>query len=427
MVEEHYDVVVAGGGPAGFIAAVAAARMGARTVLIEKQGCLGGIATSGMVAQIYGCFFGAGRQIVAGIPMEFLERVQAAGGSTGFYNYTMAELTDFGVLARTFPFDPEVYKWTADDFVLEAGVKVYYHTLVTHVLKEGNRVRGVVAESNAGRLRLTADVVLDCTGDGAVAWRAGCEGLPQDEVQPMTLCFRMGNVDVQRFRSLPREEKKRLVQVGLSEGRLFWQGMSVTPTPNPGEVLSLISRVQGFDAKTIDGMTGAELEGRRQVRTIMSFLRERVPGFEEARLIAIAPVIGVRETRRIHGRAILDDETVLAGAIPDDTIALGAGPIDIHEAGGAGFKVLKMPENGPFGISYGCLLPKDVDGLLVAGRCLSAARQAYSAVRHMGNCMAMGHAAGVAAALSVKNGVAPHELPVTQVREVLADQGAYLE
>src|SRR5690606_19027762 len=223
-----------------------------------------------------------------------------------------------------------------------------------------------------------------------------------------------------------REEKRRLVKQGLAEGRLYWQGMSVTPTPNPGEVLSLTSRVRERSSRSIAEVTAAAIEGRTQVLRTLSFLRERVPGFEEARLVAIAPNMGIRETRRIRGRDLLDDRTVLQALLPEDTVALGGGPVDIHEAGGAEFKALRIPEGGPFGVPYGALVPADVDGMLVAGRCLSATRAAYSAVRHMGNCMAMGHAAGTAAALSAAREIAPHALPVGALRERLREQGAYL-
>src|SRR5690606_33115110 len=344
--DDSYDVLVAGGGPSGLIAAVAAARTGARTALIERCGFLGGTATAGMVAQLYGFYYSTERRIVNGIPFEFVEALQAAGASTGFYDYTMAELSDFALVARTLPFDPERYKIVADDFVLAAGVHLHYHTSVIDVLKEGRRVHGLVTASNEGIRRLRAKVVIDCTGDAVAALRAGCSEHPSDEVQPMTLCFRMANVDLPRFRALPREEKRRLVKQGLAEGRLYWQGMSVTPTPNPGEVLSLTSRVRERSSRSIAEVTAAEIEGRKQVLRTLSFLRERVPGFEEARLVAIAPNLGIRETRRIRGRDLLDDRTVLEGLLPEDTVALGGGPVDIHEAGGAEFKALRIPEGG---------------------------------------------------------------------------------
>lgn len=424
---DTYDVLVAGGGPSGLIAAVAAARSGARTALIESHGFLGGTATAGMVAQIYGFFYGTERRIVGGLPFEFVQRLEQSGASTGFYDYTMAELTDFAVVARTLPFDPELYKCIADDFAQSAGVHLQYHTsVIDTIVDEDGRVAGGVTASNEGVRRLSAAVTIDCTGDGVVALRAGCSELPSDEVQPMTLCFRMGNVDLARYKALSREEKRRLVQRGLAEGRLFWQGMSVTPTPNAGEVLSLTSRVLNRSSRSAADVTAAEIEGRKQVRLTIDFLRENVPGFENARLVAIAPHIGIRETRRIRGVAMLDDDTVLRGMIPADTVALGGGPVDIHEAGGAAFKELRLPEGGPFGIPYGALIPAERSGLLVAGRCLSATRAAYSAVRHMGNCMAMGHAAGVAAALSIQRNLPPHQLPVAMLQEALQQQGAYL-
>lgn len=317
-VAASYDVIVAGGGAAGLVAAVAAARHGAKTLLVERQGCLGGTATTGYVAQYIG-FFNHGVQAVGGLPSELTHRIVAAGGSDGFADYTLAEASANPVQIRNFPFNPEVVKWVADEWAEEAGVEVALHANVVGTLKEGNRVGGLIVEDVAGRRAYQGRVVIDASGDATLAHLAGVPMRgPDDENahggrQPQSLVFRLSNIDVARFRAIPREQKRALALEGVRRGEIFWESLSFMSTPGGVDAICLMSRILNIDPLDPQQASNAERIGRQQVKSIVGFLKREVPGFENAVLASIAPRIGVRETRRIVGDYTLTEEDILSG------------------------------------------------------------------------------------------------------------------
>lgn len=426
QVAGEYDVVVAGGGASGLIAAASAAHAGARTAIVERSGCLGGTATYGMVAQWVG-FYNRDTRVVGGLPYELAQRVRRMGGSDGFNRYVMAEASASPIPLLNFPFNPEIVKIAADEFAQDAGVEIMLHSLIVGPLLGERRVEGVVLENASGRAALRAKVVVDATGDASLAAASGvpCAGEEAEmrrRRQPCTLVFRMSNVDVRRFRALPREEKRALALEGVRAGRIFWESLSFCSTPGGTDAVCLMSRVFDVDALDARDLTRAELVGRQQVKSIVEFLHERVPGFEKAVLAGIAARIGVRETRRIVGQYTLTEEDIVGGERFADAIALGAGPMDLHEAKGAGIS-LWVPEL-PFEIPLRCLLPQSVDGLVVAGRAMSATREANGGSRHMGTAMCLGEAAGLYAALAARGaarlGAPRHE----EIRRQLRARGA---
>jgi len=434
VLEEHlrtregdrFDVIVAGGGASGLLAAVSAARCGARTLLVEHSGCLGGTATYGLVAQWMG-FFNGPQRVVGGLSYELVQRTIEAGGSEGFHRYVLAEASRCPLEIRSLPFNPEVVKVVADAFAQDAGVRLRLHSRVVAPLMAGGVVTGVIVEDIEGRTALRASVVIDASGDAIVAAGAGvsCRGEEAElkmRRQPCTLVFRMSNVDVDRFRALPREQKRALALEGLAQERIFWESLSFCSTPGRTDAVCLMSRIVGIDGLKADDLTRAEVEGRRQVASIASFLKERVPGFERSVLATIAGHVGVRETRRIVGRHTLTEEDIVHSVRFDDAIALGAGPMDLHDANGTGI-ALRMPPT-PFEIPLRCMLPARVDGLLVCGRAISATREANGGSRHMGTAMALGEAAGVAAAQSALTRVPLAELSLPLLRKTLRKQGA---
>jgi ribulose 1,5-bisphosphate synthetase/thiazole synthase len=405
----EFDVVVAGGGASGLMAAVSASRMGARTLLIEHANCLGGTGTYGMVAQWIG-FYNRATRVVGGMAGELADRVVALNGSEGFRQYLMAEASEQPIPIVHFAFNPEIVKIAADALAASAGLAVRFHTRVVAPVVDGQRVTGVVVEDIAGRSAIRARMVVDATGDAAVAWGAGAAMAPSElttaaHVQPCTLMFRLSNVDVARFRAIPRETKRALALQGIREGRIFWESLSFCSTPGNTDAICLMSRVSGVDATHAADLSRAEVEGRQQIASILAFLQEAVPGFEKATLAAVAGHIGVRETRRIAGRYTLTEEDILSFKRFPDSIALGAGPLDIHETGGTGIS-LHVPAQ-PFEIPMRCLQPASVAGLVVTGRAISATRHANGGARHMATAMALGEAAGVMAALEAASGQSP--------------------
>ncbi|MPS29896.1 MAG: FAD-dependent oxidoreductase [Alcaligenaceae bacterium] len=427
-VLDHYDVIVAGGGASGLIAAVAAARSGARVALVERAGCLGGTATSGMVAQYIGLFNGTVR-CVGGIGFELTQRIEAAGGSDGFRRYTLAEASANPVTITNFPFNPEVVKIVADDMTREAGVDVLLHSRVVGPLMEDNRVAGLLLENVSGRRALRSRMLVDATGDAVIAAAAGIPYVGEepdlrDQRQPLTLVFRMSNVDVRAFRAIPREQKRAIALDGLRRGQLAWESLSFCSTPGDTDAICLMSRIHGIDALDGAELTRAEQVGRQQIKTIVPFLREHVPGFERSVLAGIAERVGIRETRRIVGRHTLTTEDIVGGKRFADAVALGAGPMDLHEAGGTGVDLWMPP--APFEIPLACLLPQTIEGIVVTGRAISATREANGGARHMGTAMCLGHAAGAYAALAA-GGQGTLDTPaIDTLHQTLRSQGALI-
>jgi hypothetical protein len=424
-VSGDYDVVVAGGGASGLVAALAAAREGARTALIERTGSLGGTATAAMVAQWLG-FYNRETRVVGGLAMELARRVCGLGGSDGFTRYTLAEASTNPIPLIHFPFNPEILKIVADEAVQEAAVDVLLHTQVVRPLLSDRRVEGVAVETPSGRTALRAKIIVDATGDAAVAAASGvpCAGEEADLRQPCTLVFRMSNVDVKRFRAVPRDVKRAIALDGLREGRLFWESLSFCSTPGGTDAICLMSRISGVDALDGDDLTRAAMTGRQQVKSIVGFLRARVPGFEHSVLAGIAERVGVRETRRIEGQYTLTQEDIINNVRFSDAIALGAGPMDLHESDGTGI-AMWVPE-APFEIALRCLLPRTIDGLVVTGRAISATREANGGSRHMGTAMCLGEAAGMYAALSARGEAQLAQPPYERIRRMLRAQGALI-
>jgi hypothetical protein len=406
------QVLVVGGGPAGIAAAVAAAREGARTLLIERYGFLGGMATAGLVNPFMG-WHANGRPLVAGIFQEVLDRMAAVGG--------------FGAERAPTAFDPEALKLVADQLCAEAGVRLRFHTLLRGAETCRSRVVRIHTDSKSGAETWSAEVFIDCTGDADLAFLAGVpcdQGRDEDGLtQPMTLNFRMAGVDVHRMP--PAEEINRLFDAAKAQGRVrcprenvlfFW-------TLQPDVVHFNTTRVTGLDPTRADDLTAAELDARRQAHELAAFLRADVAGFERAYLQQCAAQIGVRESRRIRGRyALTGDDVVAARKFPDG-IARSNYPIDIHSPTGAGTVIREVPAGDYYEIPYRCLVPEGVENLLVAGRSVSSTHEGQSALRVMPTCFAMGQAAGTAAAMAVRAGVAVGDVSAEALREALRRRG----
>jgi hypothetical protein len=423
-VAGRYEVIVVGGGASGTVAAIAAARGGARTLLLERGGCLGGAATSNLVAQ-WVAFFHGDTRVVGGIPFELAQRAQAAGASDGFHRYVMGEAAGTPFPLKVLPFNPEQLKWVLDQAVAEAGAEVLLHTTFARALVDDGAVTGIVVETVQGRLAFRAPVVIDASGDALVCASAGvpCRGEHAEgaERQPCTLSFRLSNVDVAKFKAVPPAERRRLVLGGLARGELFWESLSFVSTPGGTDAICLMSRIQDIDALDARAASRAEHEGRRQIASIVPFLNREIPGFERAQLADVAERVGVRESRRVAGRYTLTEQDIMDEREFDDAIALGAGPMDRHEPGGTGIRLYAPPS--PFEIPLRCLIPAGVDGLLVCGRTLSASREAMAGARHMGTSMAMGQAVGTLAALAARSGRLPSSVFATEVQQELAAAG----
>lgn len=445
------DVLIAGGGPAGLGAALGAAAAGARVVLVERYGFLGGNATAALVMPIASYYtelpadahgasegpgllvpqdHGAGAPIIGGALRTLVERLVQAGGAIA-----PSRSTGFVV-----PFDAEVFKTVALDLLDDAGVQFLLHAFASGVVGAGG-APGVVFETKSGPVVLRAKVVVDCTGDGDVAAQAGaafdCGRKEDGLMQPMSLMFLMAQFEQEAFRAYVASHPGQwkgvyglwdLVRQAAEAGELDLprEDILLFSTPHAHEAAVNSTRVTNVSGTDVFDLTYAEREGRRQVRRIAAFLRKYVPGFEDAYLQQSGAAIGVRESRCIRGRYVITAEDILSARKFDDAIAHGTYPIDIHNPAGRGTILKRVPPGEAYDIPLRCLIPEAPDSLLVAGRCISGTHEALSSYRVMPISMATGQAAGVCAALSARNAVPAHRIDPDDVRAELRRQGAIL-
>lgn len=414
------DVLVIGGGSAGSSAAVAAARTGARVILVERYGFLGG--TGAAVLDTFYGFYTPGKvehKVVGGIPDEVVAGLDR-------HCVLLKRPNTYGAGAGL-TYDPEILKLVWDELVRAAGVRVLFHTTFVDVLKDGNRVTGAVLGTKRGLRAIHARNIVDASGDADVVARAGA---PFEDAgalgiaQSLTTTFKVINVDVARAQALPKKELWALMEAAGQAGyQLPRKEGSAHITPLAGVMVTNMTRVAGVDATDPDALSSAEMEGRKQALEYLRFLRDHAPGYERAELGGLAIQIGVRETRRIKGDYWITREDVLVARKFPDAIAQCGAPIEDHHAGGDTVWEY-LPEGQTVDIPYRALLPQGLENVIVAGRCLSASHEAHASIRSIGQCLAMGQAAGVAAALARDGDLRALDTAVLRAR--LAALGAVL-
>ncbi|MGE0350108.1 FAD-dependent oxidoreductase [Hydrogenophaga sp.] len=416
------DVLVCGGGVAGTMAAVAAARQGATVMLVERYGFLGGNATGGAVAQFNSWQTEAGRRVVAGLADEVVQRLRDYGAAGAHQVFVMST----GHRMDRVEYAPEVLKLVFDDMVLDAGVQPMLHASVCDVVCEAGRIRTVRLLTKSGVIDVHPRVVIDTSGDIDVLHRAGARFLPLDEgdaLQPATMMFRFGPIDFARFDATPPADLQSLAREGFESGDLARAALHASRDPFSTDAWFNISRL-GIDATDASALSRAEMEGRRQAWKAAQYLQRRVPGCEGGRLQAFATQVGIRETRRVDGEHVLTAEDLTRAVAFDDGIACGAYPIDIHPALGGELVYASMGDDHAYQIPYRSLIPKGVANALVAGRGISATHAALAAIRVMTISMAVGQAAGMAAAMACEGGVDVRGVDTTVLRDRLKAAGA---
>lgn len=441
------DVLVVGGGPAGLGAALGAAAAGSRVVLVERYGFLGGNATAALVmplmsfhtqqgdfrngaARLMPTDHGSGEPVIAGVLQTLLERLVRAGGA-------IAPSPETGYVV---PFDPELFKIVALDMLDEAGVQFLFHALASDVVGTC-RPRAVVFETKSGPVVMRAKAIVDCTGDGDIAARAGADfeiGREEDGlVQPMTMMFRVMDFHHKAFEAYVRDHPDQwrgvhglwdLVKRATEAGELDLKREDILffGTPHEHEVSVNSTRIWRVLGTNVWDLSYAEWQGRRQLKQLMAFFRRYVPGFENAFIGQSGVNVGVRETRRILGDYQLTASDLLSARKFEDAVARGSYPVDIHNPTGPGTVLKRLPPGEAYDIPLRALMPRGIDNLVVAGRCLSGTHEAHSSYRVMPIAMATGQAAGVCAALAARRGITPRAVPASQVQEELQRQGANL-
>ncbi len=411
-IKNSVDVVIAGAGPAGIGAAVASARAGVKTLLVERLGFPGGMLTAGGVRNIRTFTDGNGQAVIRGIPYDFVEYLKK--------NQAARNCQEKDAFIQQ---NPELTRYYAQEFLLQAGVEVLFHALVVDVLRKGKKVCGVIIESKSGRQAILAKVLVDATGDGDVCRKAGVRMRKGPGLMPMTLTFVLENVTA--WPDVRTEEIYQAFRKNLKYWPVLNHSLALFALPEEGCVYANVTRIFG-DASKVEDLTRGEIEGRRQAMKALEFYRQYLPGFQKARLRSFGIEVGTRESYRLSGRYTLTGKDVLSGRDFPDNIARGSYGIDIHDSHGPGSIMIKLSPGSSYGIPYRCLLPERIENLLVAGRCLSASRQALGSCRVMAICMATGQAAGVAAALAIRKKVAPSSLKIKEIQDCLVSQGAVL-
>lgn len=417
----EYDVIVAGAGPAGVPAALAAAREGAKTLLLEHFGSVGGVAVTGMMSHWTGESEGP-------IYEEILRRCH----ELQYGDEDPDPKADWKRIHH------EKYKLVLLDMLEEAGVTLQLHTTVSGAIMEGKRVVGVVTESKSGREAVYGKVIIDATGDGDVAFKAGAEfelGREGDhQMQPVTVMFKLAGVDWERAIFPPSFE----TTVQVPAGEIQALGREHLPAPAghtllykgtvPGQVVVNMTNQIGIDGTNVRDLTKAEIACRRQIPLIVKFLRQYAPGYEKCYVIGSAEMVGVRETRHFVGMHTITPEEIVEAKKPADWIATRCHfNFDIHSLSGAGLdkngEQHHFKSNGKYYIPYGACVPKTIDGLLLAGRNISGTHKAHSNFRAMPVCANVGQGVGTAAAIAARKNVLPRDLDVREVQEALKKQG----
>ena len=425
------DVLVVGGGPAGIGAAIAAARAGARTALLERYGHLGGLATGGMVICIMPMSDGGPELQITGICQEIVQRLDAEGGAVhptithiGSGNQELLNQWrsyPFGVVDDrvrfSVQFDPEKLKCVLNDMIEESGVELLLHSLACQAIVESNSVNGIIFESKSGRQAIKARVVIDCTGDGDILASAGAEY--DDALDPalrsskLALIFRLGNIDVPAYMNYKTSYPERHAHAMKELEQMGGYTMALRAWRD--DVVWVNNFIADRNALDVGDLTRVEIEARKAMLLTIRFFKDNIPGFKNAWLMDTASQIGVRCSRRLKGNYVVTSEDVRSGIIYEDTIAVCPTFLPEHS-----------PRARHMHIPYRSLVPKDVDSLIVAGRCFSSDSVANDLLSPIQFCVAMGQAAGAAAALTVRNGERLSDIEIQRLRAVLLGQGVHL-
>lgn len=446
------DVAVIGAGPGGIAAAVAAAREGAKVILVERQGYLGGNLGSGL--PFLAMLDMHQRQVIGGLAEKMVDRLQEMNGTAG------NQYCPFHLSSTTL--NPFYTRIICFEWVKQYGIQLLMHCELTNILMENNKLKKVTVVGKGQEFEIEAKVFIDGTGDGDMAFMAGAEYEKGQEdtkvLQPPSLLFNLGGVNFDKFcdyiedhpEDLPYELGLTHIQPGYdakffrsNPGHIFFGLNSLIrklrkegkcpinrdtviyiKLPIPGEVMVNTIRILNFDGSNIHDLSNGELESHLQIMPLIKMLQENVPGFENCFLTSINPTIGVRESRRIMGIKKVTKEDVMAGYIPEDTIGIYSYFIDIHSGDGAETFTKTVEE--PYGVSYGCTVAKDIDGLMMTGRCISVDAVAFGSTRIMPLCMAVGEGAGIGAAIAARKGIEPREVDTKEVRAKLLENGAIL-
>jgi len=429
---KKWDVVIAGAGPAGLTAAIAAKRLGAEVLLIEKNGFVGGLASSGIPLATF--HDNQGNQVIKGIPEEIIDYLVKKGASLGHVSSSKAHT------ASMTPLLPEETKYYFHKLISDYEIDLLLECCVIGTANNDDRIIGLELYGKEGKFFVEGKIFIDCTGDGAIIHEAQASydvGRNSDGLcQSMTLQFTLNNVNVDKASEYFTKQIYKTNRPGNNfpsiihiMGKLkteiknfeFW-AMSL----HENELTVNATDMARYNPLLTEDITKAHYEGRKQINYIHETLKKDIKGFEKSYISASFNFMGIRESRRLNGVYSLTKNDVIEGRRFKDVIAKSGYCMDMHSPVGKGIKFTFIKDSSSYDIPYRCLIPDKINGILVAGRCISASHEALSSVRVMANCMAMGQAAGTAAYLSVKESKEPRDIDVSVLQNILEDNGVIL-
>lgn len=446
---EDYDVIVIGGGPGGIPAAISSGRQGMKTLLVERNAFLGGVAATGL--PILAFFDRTGNQVVSGIGDEIIKRLTEIGGS--FSGHIPCPIHNSFT-----PVNPFLFRKVAADICEEAGVDMLFSTEIKDVFVESGKVTGTELFSRGITYNVNCKTLIDATGDGTAAYLAGAlyeEGdAEKGEIQPVSLVFTVGNVNIDELINYIKDHPETFetpdtygegmdynLDYFLNSESFYFTGFNefiekakkngdfdiprdriiFAKQPNKNEIVVNATRMLNVNPNDPESLSKAEVEGHNQVKILVDFLKKYCPGFENTFLANIASGTYARESRRVIGIKTITKKNIDELLIPEDSVALAGYNVDIHQVGvGLNF----MPSKHAIGIPYGCLVSKNIEGLLTSGRCISVKPYPFGLVRAMATCMAIGEAAGTAASISINNNISLADVDVTKLKSKLKENGA---
>lgn len=419
---KKYDLAVVGGGFSGVAAAVSAAEEGLSVVLVEKSGALGGAMSNCLVYP----FMNFWTNNPETKEKEYL--------SCGIFEKMRERQRLLEPNAKDTKFNPEYYKMALDSMCEDAGVDILFHATLYDVVVDNKKIKSIKVIAGSEKIEIEADFFIDATGDGNLFYLAGCDfalGRKSDGLcQPMTTCFRMCGVDTDKLKE-ERPQIQELYKKYKEDGKIKNPRENILMFYlNSGTQDDIVhfntTRIVKLDPTNPFDVSKAEIEARRQIVEMITFLKENTESFKESVLISVASDIGVRESRKLKGEHILTEEELKACTRFEDSIALGNYDIDIHNPSGSGTSHYYFKDGEYYTIPYRSLLPKEIDNMLVAGRCISATHEAQASIRIMPICACLGEAAGTAAAVAKRTGTTTHSVDVKAVQGCLKKRGARL-
>lgn len=412
-----FDIVVVGGGFAGTAAAIAAGRSGCSVLVVERGNSLGGAASNGLVNP-----FMPNRTVLGDAPEE-------TELSQGIFAEIVKKLKEMDAMKESGVFHEEYLKLLLNRMALEANANLLYHSYLIDVNKDNGKIGSIIVANKSGKMEIFADYFIDATGDADLAVLSGCPyrlGRESDNLcQPMTLCFRVANVDLEKYKAV-KETITPLYNQMQKQGKIKNVREDVLIFHNIVDGVLHFNSTRIVKRNPVDAfdLTKAEIEAREQVFELFEFMKNNIDGFQNAQLLMTGSAIGVRESRMIEGEYVLTGEDLISCKKFEDSIAIGNYDIDIHNPEGSGTSHYYFPKGQYYTIPYRSLLPKNVDNLLVTGRCISVTHEAQASIRIMPIVCCLGEAAGVAASIASKNNISVKEIDIMQLREQLLERGA---